>query len=483
VSHLTITTAGRSTVFAPGDNVVVGRDPGSSVVIDESCVSRTHLAAHFDDDRWVLEDHSLGGTYDHNYRISTVELRNAATLQLGGVNGPTIVFTPSTADGLPLADATAPATTPVSGGWVPPLAAPAGSRQAVLAGVSSSFNHFWKSAPSLSTLLPIKAWWESTDWRKGSPLLFMVFGLAPWVILHSVGVNDGISKMAWGFSAYFAVLWALVMYALIRPGRLDYTLVAQIAAGGALGGIPLALALEQHFNHGSSLAEFIFTVGLAEELAKALPVFVIMFVLGKHKNYSARMFLYMGAVSGLAFGAAEAIKYSPGYIANLSSGQATSYFATAIVWRLLTDGLFHACTAAITCYFIGLAVKNPRWQVQLIAFGLGITSLLHGVNDRYSDGWSQVAIAGLLLFIFIGYVLNADRIETQVVEAAAAENLAAASPAASPVPVPFPAYAGPPPAAFVAAPQYGSPAVPAPFVAAPYASPAIPAPAGYPVAS
>ena len=180
-----------------------------------------------------------------------------STLQLGGVNGPTVVFTPSTPGGLPLADATAPAayaTTPAPSGWVPLVPSPVGSRQAVLAGVSSSFNHFWKSAPSLSTLLPIKAWWESTDWRKGSPLLFLVFGLAPWVILHSVGVNDGISKMAWGFSIYFAVLWALVMYALIRPGRLDYTLLAQIAAGGAIGGIPLAIALEQHFNHGSSLA-------------------------------------------------------------------------------------------------------------------------------------------------------------------------------------------------------------------------------------
>ena len=84
------------------------------------------------------------------------------------------------------------------------------------------------------------------------------------------------------------------------------------------------------------------------------------------------------------------------------------------MWRLLTDGLFHACTAAITCYFIGLAVKNPRWQVQLIAFGLGMTSLLHGVSDRYSDGWGQVAVAAILLFIFIGYVLSGDRIETQV---------------------------------------------------------------------
>ncbi len=448
MTYLTITAAGRSTVFAPGDNVVIGREAGSSVVVDDPGVSRTHLVAHFDDDRWVLEDRSRGGSYEHNYRIATVELRRAVSLQLGGVNGPTVEFTPSTADGRPLAEpaaaATGPATRPAAfaNNWAAPGARPTGA-QGALAGLGSSFNGFWKSAPSLSTLFPVKAWWESTDWRKGTPLLFLVFGIAPWVILHSVGINDGIGNAAWGFSIYFAVLWALVMYALIRPGRLDYTLVAQIAAGGALGGIPLAIALEKNFNHGSSLLEFVFTVGLAEELAKAVPVFVIMFLLGRHKNYTTRMYMYMGAVSGLAFGAGEAIKYSHGYVTLLGTGQATSILATQFVWRLLTDGLFHAATAAITCYFIGLAVKNPRWQVQLIGFGLGMTSLLHGVNDRYSEGWSQVAVAAALLFIFMGYVLSGDRIENQVVHAAAVENLAV--PAAR-IPSPYPpAPYGPPP--------------------------------------
>ena len=65
------------------DNVVIGREPGSSVVVDDPGVSRTHLVAHFDDDRWVLEDRSRGGSYEHNYRIATVELRRAVSLQLG----------------------------------------------------------------------------------------------------------------------------------------------------------------------------------------------------------------------------------------------------------------------------------------------------------------------------------------------------------------------------------------------------------------
>jgi RsiW-degrading membrane proteinase PrsW (M82 family) len=182
----------------------------------------------------------------------------------------------------------------------------------------------------------------------------------------------------------------------------------------AIFGIPLAIWLEKRFGNGSSLLTYTFGVGLPEELAKALPVFVLLVVLANGKQYSTRMFMYMGAVSGLAFGAVEAVKYSPGYAQGLVQGQATGLLAAEVFWRLLTDGLFHAATAAITCYFIGLAVKNRRWRNQLIGFGLAITTVLHGVNDRYSDGWMQVAVAATILFIFIGYVLTGDAIESQV---------------------------------------------------------------------
>ncbi len=280
--------------------------------------------------------------------------------------------------------------------------------------VAHTASHAWGDAPSFNVLLPVKAWWAANDWKRGAPLLFLVFGLGPWAIMHAMTVNDSITKAAWGFSVYFAVLWALVMWALIRPGKLDWALVAKVAAASAVFGIPLAIWLEKRLGNGTSLLTYTFGVGLPEELAKALPVFVLMVVLANGKQYSTRMFMYLGAVSGLAFGAVEAVKYSPSYAQGLAQGQATGLLAAEVFWRLLTDGLFHAATAAITCYFIGLAARNVRWRNQLIGFGLAVTTVLHGVNDRYSEGWLQVAIAAAILFIFIGYVLSGDQIESQV---------------------------------------------------------------------
>jgi RsiW-degrading membrane proteinase PrsW (M82 family) len=282
------------------------------------------------------------------------------------------------------------------------------------ASMANAVSTAWGGAPSLRLLLPVRAWWASKEWQRGAPLLFLVFGLAPWVILHAVGFNDSISKAAWGFALYFAVLWALGMWALIRPGKPDLALGAKVVAASALFGIPFAIWLETALGHGSSLGVYILGVGLPEELAKALPVLFLMVVMAEKRTYSTRMFMYVGALSGLAFGVVEAVKYSPAYAHELAQGQATALVATETVWRLLTDGLFHAATAAITCYFIGLAARNLRWRVQLIVVGLALTSVLHGMNDRYSQGWAQVGIAGAILFIFIGYVLTGDSIAAEV---------------------------------------------------------------------
>jgi RsiW-degrading membrane proteinase PrsW (M82 family) len=270
---------------------------------------------------------------------------------------------------------------------------------------------FWDAAPSPRALLPLKAWWEGREWQRGTPLLFLAFGLAPWVILHAIGVNDSVTKAAWSFSDYFAVLWGVVMYMLIKPGRLRLVLMTKVAAVSAIIGIPLAIALEEHLASGSSLSVYIFGVGLPEEFAKALAVYVIMISFAKGRSYNVRTFMFMGAVSGLAFGAVEAVKYTPHYVDQLTQGQATGLLSTELIWRWLTDGLFHGCTAAVVGYFIGLSAHYPRWRVQLIGFALAVMAVVHGINDRYSEGWTQVLVAGLLLFIFIGYALTADTIE------------------------------------------------------------------------
>lgn len=129
----------------------------------------------------------------------------------------------------------------------------------------------------------------------------------------------------------------------------------------------------------------------------------------------------MGALSGLAFGTVEAVKYAEAYAQIAVSA---SSFMSLVVWRLLTDSLFHAVTAGVSGYFIALATLHRRWRRQLLVFGVGLMSLLHGINDDVSQGWLQVVVAAALLFTFLGYIHNGENVQASLASIAGPEGKA-----------------------------------------------------------
>jgi RsiW-degrading membrane proteinase PrsW (M82 family) len=69
--------------------------------------------------------------------------------------------------------------------------------------------------------------------------------------------------------------------------------------------VPLAIGPEDALqSSNSNIFASIFTIGLPEELAKALPVVAIALV--ARKRLAPADYLFLGSVSGLAFGASEA---------------------------------------------------------------------------------------------------------------------------------------------------------------------------------
>jgi RsiW-degrading membrane proteinase PrsW (M82 family) len=230
----------------------------------------------------------------------------------------------------------------------------------------------------------------------------------PYILLHSISPYDSIGEAAWAFTLYFAGIWFVAIRTLVRPERISKWRVTSIILFTAFIGSSIAVTLERHLAGTSgSLVHYTLGVGLPEEFAKALPVFLFVF-LTRNKHFSPRTYLYLGAVSGIAFGAVEAVVYSVVYSSVLPSAGAT-YLATAI-WRLITDPVSHACMAGIACYFMGLAATHRNRQVPLIGFGLGIAAVLHGAYDTTASGWFGVAVTALTIFIFVGYVLGAERI-------------------------------------------------------------------------
>ena len=151
----------------------------------------------------------------------------------------------------------------------------------------------------------------------------------------------------------------------------------------------------------------VFGVGLPEEFAKGLAVWLFLSRLSR-VEWSTRSYLLAGAVSGLAFGTAEAVTYAVAYQQGLST-DSTGY-AGALVWRLLSGGLFHACMAGIVGFFIGLAHYHRRHAALLMLLGLALAAVLHGTYDRLSSGWGGVIVAAVTVFIFAGYVQTGDTI-------------------------------------------------------------------------
>src|SRR6202023_2498053 len=138
------------------------------------------------------------------------------------------------------------------------------------------------------------------------------------------------------------------------------------------------------------------------ELAKALPVVVIVLLM-RRQQLSPVDYLFLGAVSGLVFGASEAQHYVSNGVGadSVSEGSLILQY----VWRFLTDPITHACWAGLTGYFIGLAATGRHKWFAVSWIGLVIAAILHGLYD-----WSRVNGHGLWIavtivsgILFLGY--------------------------------------------------------------------------------
>ncbi len=90
---LTVRYNGPPRTFAPGHDVVVGRDLRADVRIAHPLVSRAHLVLRFDRGRWVAVDNgSLNGLYVHGRRVQEVDITDGTTVNIGNPDGPPLTF-------------------------------------------------------------------------------------------------------------------------------------------------------------------------------------------------------------------------------------------------------------------------------------------------------------------------------------------------------------------------------------------------------
>jgi RsiW-degrading membrane proteinase PrsW (M82 family) len=297
----------------------------------------------------------------------------------------------------------------------------------------------------VNDLLPLGSWIRQRSLRSWPVLLFLALICVPSIALVILGANPSagtFDHVAWIFAAYFAVAWLLLLGVIIRPAHVTRPMLVVVIAIALVTQVPLAVTLEVALHSSTaSLGPSIYAVGIPEELAKAAPVLAVALIYWRRRHrLDPRDYLFLGAVSGLVFGASEVVHYftvngvaefyltvrsAIPVIAHLiSSGNPAPtavfaaligpvrYFVLNFVWRFVTDPVTHACWAGLTGYFIGLAVTGRHHWYQVAWIGLAIAAILHGLND-----WSRVnghpawilvvLISGIL---FLGYAIVGARL-------------------------------------------------------------------------
>ena len=328
---------------------------------------------------------------------------------------------------------------------------------------------------SFSHLVPVRHWARDPALRSWPVLLLVGLVCVPPIAL--VILNDPtpakIRDIAWIFAVYFAVAWLLLLGVIVRPQHVSRAMLATVAVVGIVTEAPTAIFLETRLHSNTSSLLDIFTIGLPEELAKAIPILVVAWIWRQHwHTQTPRDYLFLGAVSGLVFGAAEVVHYFTDVLGSLSgnvNGLVLQDLTIQYIWRFLTDPIDHACWAGITGYFIGLAITGRDRKYSIGLVGIGIAAVLHGLSDwnpiNSHPAWVLVTLISVLLFL--GYARAGAWLPEQAMAAPspppAREEWWQHVPAASAPPAP-PARAPAPPAR-APAPPARAPSPPAPATA------------------
>jgi RsiW-degrading membrane proteinase PrsW (M82 family) len=281
-------------------------------------------------------------------------------------------------------------------------------------------------ASSLHILVPLRSWLSNPGWTQGLRLLVIFYGLLPSVFIVMFVNTSNLTTPGWAYSLYLAPLWAMVFYHLIRPGKITKTVIV-LALANIVGTLALTQLLtlpwETHLFPNSTTRQvlpWIYGVGYAEEITKALPVLVtaliVLYVL--KEKLDVRMWMFLGCIAGLTFGVAESVKYVELFLhIDQEHRGAGVIVVLGFAARVFGDGFQHAVWAGIFGFFIGMGVNYKRQRILLIAIGVSIPSVLHGLSDwstQLSTQWYWIGFLALSLALFLGYSMSASAIERQV---------------------------------------------------------------------
>ncbi|HEX9065755.1 MAG TPA: PrsW family glutamic-type intramembrane protease [Streptosporangiaceae bacterium] len=465
MSELRVTFAGRMFTFEPGQTVRIGRAPDSAVVVTDPTVSRDHAMIRWQSDGWVLDDLGKGRTFVGGISVASVAVKQPLEVHLATALGPELHI--EVAGPVPASTASASAGLAQSETVThpgPQRAAPdedeetARSRTGTRSRLTGRVRHasavhregLWRGevsgthsgpaftersrldfpggefARAVNILVPVRSWLKDPGWKQGSRLLVIAYGLLPSLFVVLFSATSNLSAPGWAYSLAIAPLWAVAFWLLIRPGPVT-RLIAWLAVGivaGVMVLLPvLTLPWENALDRTSAihnLLPWIYGVGIAEEVTKALPILIAALLLRWvwKTTLDVRIWMFLGTIAGLAFGVRESVQYTASYLMQDNhSGRLAVPLILTFAERVFVDGFQHAVWAGIAAFFIGMGVNYRRRRIPLIAFGILLPAVLHGLNDwstQLASHWLWIVMEAISMLLFIGYTMSAASIERQV---------------------------------------------------------------------
>jgi RsiW-degrading membrane proteinase PrsW (M82 family) len=266
-----------------------------------------------------------------------------------------------------------------------------------------------------SLIFPVRQWLADRPWNRPWVRWFAFFAFFPLLCTGLDLRAVRLEQVAWLFAGYFGILWAVLLFQSLRPAtsclrRLLVVVPVSIALVGTfellLGSWPRLAAARGTLPDSPGmlgLAWQFALVALPEEAIKAFPVWWIVWL--RHASEEPREIAYLGAVSGLIFGVAEAVNYSIQYAALRDAGEVTiGAYLTLQMVRWISLPLLHGVWTGIAAYFLAFSAvaRGHRWWLLLLA--ILIPSLLHAIYNASSPGAGAhvMSLGSLALFVCYG---------------------------------------------------------------------------------
>ncbi len=246
-----------------------------------------------------------------------------------------------------------------------------------------------------------------------SPRFWLLYSLAAMPV-----VFQWMEIGAQGMFFYFAFFWAVVFHRLVVPERGAVRMAVWTYFMTSFAVMPLLILwIQLPPNVTGALIQpdapllarllgFVFGVGLREEIAKAAPVALLLWLAGRAgRSLGLRRGLFLGAVSGVTFAAVENIEYLRQFeefdFLRRAMGFYTQLTFEGGVTRLLLTPFMHGAWSGIAGYFLARAALDPSRRRALVVAGLFLAATMHGLYNTFAGS----PLATLLAIAFAFHVL------------------------------------------------------------------------------